>query len=359
MNTKSVLASLALALPALAQNDMGIEVGGGATSWITRTATAAQSACVSRYDLSDFAAMGFDASAPGVHVNGVSCYFYDFENAGTESFTLVMATGAPAANVPTWSSMVTVSAAITAPSAPGGFEVRVNFASPVVVVGGDVYVGGDIPAKPVTETNGLWLYTVRGTNNTPCDLGGPALDISTTTADTYTHGTLDYVTNLQFAKRYLLCDLNVLGAGGMATTITNQVTMTSSAVPPGIAGFYSGLHPDVNGFNVGRVDDPGYRYVDSTMAAQPVLFFISFTGFNPTPIPLSFVFPGSTGSWCLNDGVFLGTVAADASGVAFLNLALDAAARAAMGGSGLAAQMYAVGFDGTRLSGAPCANVVY
>ena len=28
-------------------------------------------------------------------------------------------------------------------------------------------------------------------------------------------------------------------------------------------------------------------------------------------------------------------------------------------GSGLAAQMYAVGFDGARLSGAPCANVVY
>lgn len=354
------LSSLALCSALTAQNDMGIETGAGSTNWVTRTSTSFGSACLTRWDYDDYRGVGFDHANSGTYLTGISGFAYDFENPGVESFAFSAAEqGGP--NLPDWLSYTVLSGSIALP-AVGTFEARVNFTNPVFLNdSGDVYVGYELGARPVGETNGLWFWCVRSEVAGNHDLGGPAVDVSSPTADTYTYGTINLINTLAFGRRYLLCDPIVYGAAGMATTMTNQAAMTSSATAPGIAGFYSGLHPDVNGFNAGRADSPGFRYVDASMAGQPVLFFISFGGLRSalSPLTLHSVFPGSSGSFCLNDGLFLGAVPASGIGVAVMNLPLDAAARAVMGGSGLAAQMFAMGFDGSRLSGSPCANVVY
>jgi hypothetical protein len=364
-NTRSLtrLRPIALAVIlgswAQAQNDMGIETGGLDSNIVAGRATTSPAAVVSRWDRSDYHAIGFSSAAPGMHLDGLATHFYDHENPGTESFQLAACQESGNTNQPDWSTLTLLSGPIAAPigATTRFFEARVNFASPYVALR-DLFVGHDAPAIPATESFGLWFRCVSGQYGYPTyDFGGPAWD----PFRAHMYITSNYVnTTGIYPSGYFLCDPIVRGAGGMATAITNQIEMPSSADAPGIAGFHSGNYPDVDGRrSPGRLDDPGYRYADSSMAGQPVLFFISFNGFALSPLPLDSVFPGSSGSWCINDGLFLAVVPADGAGVAFLNLALDPAARSAMGGSGLAAQMYAVGFDGTRLSGAPCANVVY
>lgn len=357
---QSMLAACVL-LPTLpAQNDMGLETGGGSTNWLTRTSTASGSVCLNRWDHDEYRALGYDHDNSGKWLTGLTCFTYDFENPGVEAFAFAAANQGPSPDLPLWASYVVLTAPIPQP-AVGTFEARVNFGEPFgLAETGDSFIGCEIAARPPSEATGMWFWCIRsevvaGTS----DLGGPAVDTSTPTSDTYLYGSIDLATTVLFSRRYLMCDPIVHGAAGMATTITNQSTMPSSNTAPGIAGFYSGLHPDVNGFNAGRADTPGYRYADTSMAGQPVLFLISFNGLRTNLLALNSIFPGSTGAYCLNDSMLLGVVSANGSGVAHLNLPLDASARSILGGSGLAAQMTAIGFDGTRLRGAPCANVVY
>lgn len=354
------------AVPSLsAQNELGLFTGVGSTNRVTRAFDATEE-LFTRVDASDFGGLGVDpTNAAVITLTGARAAVYDFDRMTADPFHIVVRTEGTNANLPDVSGapLTRVGPIQIAPAAgAGGVTFLANFTTPITAPAGqDLFVGCELPPFTNAATNdAVWVFSVNGTgtSGTTYDLPGPGADTSTQFTDTYSHAFVAAGANAglyNLPRGFFLVEPVLAGAGGVCTAITNQSTMASSNAAPGIGGPLSGLHPDVNGANAGRADDPGYLYIDSAMAGQTVAFFLSGLGLNPNPTPASVFLPGSTGALCVNDlGLDVAATVADANGVASVNAPLDAAARAAIGGAGLQLTWFAIGFDGSTLSASPC-----
>lgn len=91
-------------------------------------------------------------------------------------------------------------------------------------------------------------------------------------------------------RQLLYCDMGGIGAGGTPIAVTNQSNYQVSAPWGGANGqggtssAFSGLHPDVFGWNVGRQDDPGFLVYDQQMSGNLALIFCGFTMQAPMPL---------------------------------------------------------------------------
>jgi hypothetical protein len=165
-------------------------------------------------------------------------------------------------------------------------------------------------------------------------------------------------------RRTHIIDIAHDGPGGAVMGITNQASALGSANPPpagfgpapGTASFQSGCAPDVTGVNPGRVDDITFDYFRGTPAANSfVIFFADFGAFPAVELPLSVIFPGSTGNICVNSTFFqLGSGLADANGEAFLVTTFPAAVRPLAAGLQIIQQALEVDFVGGVFHLSPC-----
>lgn len=139
------------------------------------------------------------------------------------------------------------------------------------------------------------------------------------------------------AREVLYCDLSGVGAGGTPIAVTNQASYPISNPGQGAIGQggttspFSGLHPDVFGWNTGRQDDPGFLFLDQSMNGRFAVILAGFGGAAaPTPLAaVPGVDPGSYGVLCIDAAAattFFALI--DANGYAQVVLPFGPAARA-------------------------------
>ena len=363
-------ALVALGAPTLAQNDLGLRTGTGSVTVVSRVFRDAPEEILSRIDSDDYVGIGVDAANPGtINITGSVAVLADFDLSTQQDFFFTVRTqGAPNSPDVTNPPLTRVGPVNFAIGTGGaGAVFRVNFGTPVSAPAGqDVFVGVEVPAEvaPPPSNDLLWVYSLSGTGGSVFDIGGPAIDTSSAFTDTYRHTfRLSPAGSFITSRGLWLIDPIVAGPGGVCTAITNQASLASSNAAPGVASPMSGLHPDVNDFNTtGRADEPGFLFRDAAYANQNVIFILSGLGLAASPTALGSLIPGSSGSYCFNDpagGAFVAGVVANNDGVASINVPLDAAARASLGGSGLDLQWAAIATDGVTFSGSPCGQQTF
>jgi hypothetical protein len=143
-------------------------------------------------------------------------------------------------------------------------------------------------------------------------------------------------------RQLLYCDMGGHGAGGTPIAVTNQTSFAVSNPGWGANGgggttsAFSGLHPDVFGWNVGRADDPGFLVYDQQMVGCPAFLFAGLAPFGPLPVTwLPGLASSSFGMLCLDTSaavMLLDTV--DASGFAQGVLSLSNQSRQVVRNSG-------------------------
>ncbi len=354
--------TLLLALPAAAQNapyygflfnwdrpTVGAHLG-GATRWNTTAETD-----LVRIDTDDYTDWGINATG-AVAIRGFAVWIQDANFSTAESFGFVghaedltnpgfplLTPAFNIANIPMPPGMTgntyLVGATLTATvTVPGGGDIFVGLTLPALVVGTPPFDGlfinnigraGSAPGVTVFDepgprgqvgagifredyacyiSGGTALYGAPG----PTSLSQPAFDVRVDNG----------------------------GIGGVALAETNQTSLVPSNAPLGTSDFLSGLHPDVNGLNAGRVDNVGFGVSHHTgqMPVGSVIIFALALG--PSPIgPLPVVLIGadpanSGGSICLDFTTASTFVALSAPGFlanqaeAQVMLPLDAATRA-------------------------------
>lgn len=160
-------------------------------------------------------------------------------------------------------------------------------------------------------------------------------------------------------RELLYCDMGGVGAGGTPIAFTNQANYPVSGPGGGAMGLggttsaFSGLHPDVFGWNPGRQDDPGFLFYDRQMMGQLALMFCGFSTTGPVPVAALPIFdPNSFGVICLNTSAavsFFGVI--DTNGFAQCQVQLSPATRAfvqANAGIDLIWQGFAFDFSGAQ-----------
>jgi hypothetical protein len=293
---------------------------------------------------------GWGAAVPGTRtINAVFCVVQDQDAVATpEVFDVKIYPEDPAnPGLPQLSAGQTFATGVAGPPAPAtGVVAAANRTiAPATAVtvpiqgSGDVFVSFVLPTAVVTPTfsDGLSIQVSLGYAPTATftifDAPGNAQSPQTPSTTSNTHGlTLVPPSALTLNRtRYQVIDVAHIGAGGVGLTITNQTSATGSNNPPpagfgpapGVAGFNSGVSPDVGNLAPTRDDDVSFDYFRGTPAAGNfVLFFADIGTFGPE-IPLSLVFPGSTGTVCVTgNAISIGSTLADATGEAFNTLAL-------------------------------------
>lgn len=160
-------------------------------------------------------------------------------------------------------------------------------------------------------------------------------------------------------RELLYCDMGGVGSGGTPIAVTNQTGYPVSNPGWGATGqggttsAFSGLHPDVFGWNPGRQDDPGFLLYDQQMVGNLALMFCGFTPTAPVPVAALPIFdPASFGVLCLDTSSalsFFGLI--DQNGFAQAVVPFSPAARAfvqANAGIDLIWQGFAFDFAGTQ-----------
>jgi len=163
------------------------------------------------------------------------------------------------------------------------------------------------------------------------------------------------------SRRQLLVDLLCDAPGGACTAVSAQLSFPIGAVLPGGGGFLSALHPDSASVpvHVGRIDAPGFIFLDPALANGSPVFFLADVGSFGPEIPLASFVLGSVGVFCLKatSVMTLGLDLAN-NGRASLVIPLTGAARAAISGLPMLQQGIALTL-GNVLRGSPCGRQVF
>ena len=235
------------------------------------------------------------------------------------------------------------------------FLVTTVFKTPAKVkVGQDVFIGAILPKAPIPYLDGLSIHFVRGVpySKNDYDLAGPGLP-ATKPLSCYGH-TVSSARNDPIEVQWRFDPL-LQSTSGVATATTNQIRYKISAIKPGTASFFSGLHPDA-AFppkNQGRMDSIGFRVHDGDLANDLVAFFFSLnfsTG--------NLFYPGLDGCVCIDLSTLFvaGIKLADTKGEAWIHVDLGSAGnpvRVFLRGTKIV--WYAIGMDKNILRASPCA----
>ncbi len=282
--------------------------------------------------------------------------------------------GTPDLNAP-----IVFSTGVTGPAAPTTGVVAaaakiITPAAPVavpIVGSGDVFVSFSLPATPLPfpadglSTNAIYgfapgptflVFDVPGQNQQP--------QVPPTVDNTHCFSRVGAAATVIINQcRSHIIDVAHNGPGGVVLGITNQASLVGSANPPpagygpapGTGDLMSGVAPDVVGFNAGRADDIAFDYFRGTAAAgNPVVFFADIGAFGPE-VPLSLVFPGSSGTVCVGPTFFeIGSAVADANGEAFLVTTFPAAVRPLASGLNVIQQALELDLGTQTLRLSPC-----
>lgn len=280
---------------------------------------------------------------------------------------------------PDLTAPVVFSTGVTGPAAPttGVIAAAAKIITPatpvsVPIVGtGDIFVSFSLPANagwPATDglsTNAIYGYAPGATFTVFDTPGQDQQPVTPVTVDnTHSFSRVGAATNVIVNQcRSQILDVAHNGTGGVALGITNQASLLGSANPPptgfgpapGTGDFMSGVAPDVFGINPGRVDDVAFDYFRGLPAANNlVLFFADVGSFGPE-IPLGLIFPGSTGTVCMNSTFFqIGSAFADATGEAFQVTQFPAAVRPLAAGLNLIQQALELDLVGGVFRLSPC-----
>lgn len=303
---------LGLAAPVLAQSapwqgflfNWNKPALGSHLSQFTRFNTAAESN-LNRIDRDDHKSWGENA-AGNVVIRGFSVLMRDTNYATAESFSFVgHAEDAANPNFPLATPAFTVANIPMPPGTAGqAFLVSGTINVDVTIPGaGDVFVGIGVPAMPgpTTPFDGLFVGTVLrgGAGITVFDEPGPRGQqgaVGGVANDDYVCGILNGVPQYQAASATSLSQLaidvaiNNGGIGGVALTETVQTSLVSSNAPFGTSDFLSGLHPDLNGLQVGRADNIGFgvtHHVGQMPAGTPVLVLLALGASPAGPLQLN------------------------------------------------------------------------
>jgi hypothetical protein len=147
--------------------------------------------------------------------------------------------------------------------------------------------------------------------------------------------------------------------------ITNQSTFVGSNNPPppgfgpapGTSDLLSGSNPDGAGFNPGRADDIGMRFVRTGMGSGSLVVFLA--SFDPTfgpEIPLVSIVPGSTGVVCLAPGFQTLGLRFPTADEAFVTISIPAGLRGTLAGLTVRQQAIALVATGVLHAG-PCDSI--
>jgi len=277
-----------------------------------------------RIDQEHYGGWGIDPANLGMRsIQGVHVFLQDQIGSTPETFGVTIYGEDPAApdfpEITTpFGSMTGVPVAGTAAGAQV-FDVLVTFATPMQVpVGMDVFPAIELP-QPAGNTwpaDGLSVHALYYGSTTSGLFDEPGA--SHPTASVYGNSgyhvpVLSVGPTYTTTPRQWKIEPILLGATGVACTITNQVSAPLSNTAPGSSSMASGLHPDATNppLNMGRVDDIANRwYRSSATDGTLVLFFIDL-GPLGLEIPANLLVPRSTGVACLN------TVTAEFVGIGF------------------------------------------
>ncbi|HEX5053986.1 MAG TPA: hypothetical protein VFZ65_19565 [Planctomycetota bacterium] len=322
--TSFLLAVTAVGATASAQDYIGFSYNGqvGATSRGSLGNNAGE--VMTRIDGSDYAGWGTDT--PGMRtISSIFCVAQDQTAQPVAATFDIRLYPEDVANpgYPDMTQGVPFATGLSGPTGTGGVAAIVVIATPAspvavpILGGGDVFVSFVLPA--VTATSSLSIQIQLGyqpnTTFTVYDLPGPAQPpagvVPTPTTVQNTHG-VTFVGGMLIlnARRNQLIDVAHSGTGGVVLTSTNQASLLGSANPPptgfgpapGTGGFLSGVSPDANGWNAGRVDDITFDYYKTGMpAGSLVLFAMTLTSnFLAAEPPLPAIGLPGTGVLCLD-----------------------------------------------------------
>lgn len=263
---------------------------------VTRWNTTAESN-FNRIDTDDHLDWGKNP-AGAVVIRGFAGWMYDSNYATAETFSFIgHAEDTANPNLPLLTPAFTVPNIPMPPGVTGNaylingtINVSVN-----VPGGGDVFIGVGLPAmvSPVAPFDGLWVGTITRaqTGLTTFDEPGPQGQVGTGVArDDYncviSGGVAQYGAPGPTSLTQIAIDCAILngGVGGVALTETNQTSLTPSNAPLGTSDFLSGLHPDINGLNPGRLDNIGFGVTHHTgqmPVGSPVVILLAL---GPSPI---------------------------------------------------------------------------
>ncbi len=266
---------------------------GGLGRWNTSAETD-----LNRIDEADYKEWGRDPSGQ-VAVRGFAAWLFDDNYATAQTFAFVGHAEDPAN--PGFPLTTPAFQIPNLPMPPGtnGNVYLVTSTLPQafgIPATGDVFVGFELPAMTVATApyDGLWIANVSRQSSTQpgavWDQPGPAGQQGQGVQnDDYmafiSGGVARYGTASATSLSQMALDVAVDGGmvGGVALTQTNQANLTSSNAPLGTSNFLSGLHPDINGLNLGRADEIGFGVTHHTSqmpVGSPVFILLSF---GPSP----------------------------------------------------------------------------
>ncbi len=311
---------------------------------------------------------GWGGTTPGVRT--ITSLFFilqdqNFTTAETLSIKLYPES-ATNAGFPDLAAGLTFATGVTGPGAPASGVISselkvVTPATPVnvpIVGSGDVFVSFVLPANAAWPADGLSLDVQFGYQPsaafTVFDVPGATQQPSATITvnNTHLHSFVPPANYFLLRCAGLLLDVAHPGTGGVVLGITNQASLLGSANPPpigfgpapGTGDFMSGVSPDVRGVNPGRADNIAFDYFRGPAAAGSLVLFFGDLGTFGVEIPLGAIFPGSTGTVCVNPTFLqLGSAIAGPTGEAFLVTVFPTALRSQVAGLSIIQQ--ALEFD--------------
>lgn len=272
---------------------------GAGWGFVSRWSTTAETD-LNRIDTDDHKMWGQDSTGQ-VAIAGFAAWLYDSNYTSAETYAFVGHAEDPAdAGKPLVTPAFQIPNLPMPPGTAGTAYLVTNTLTQTfgIPATGDVFVGFELPAM-VSATqpyDGLWIGTIGRHNTaqvgvTVYDEPGPTGQLGQGVQhDDYlafvVGGAARYGTASATSLSQLAIDVAIDGGmvGGVALTQTNQTSLTSSNAPLGTSNFLSGLHPDINGTNLGRADEIGFavtHHVNQMPLGSPVFILLAF---GPSPI---------------------------------------------------------------------------
>ena len=365
----SLAPSLAAQLPATLNEQCGRLDNTDVTGFFREGGPGSSVAYDAILSRSDFREWGFALANPNLHrVDGVRAVIGDLDASTVENVDIwvypedLVNPGNPDFQNP--------SAGITFPlfgtAAPGvaqAFVFDLVFPSPVTVSNaGDVYLEAVFDGARAPEAAMGLLFGDSISGATTFDIGNQRTDQTGhgIGAGGYTLA-FDLAANATFAleSQTLMTPLVGESAGLALAVQTNQASLPGSTAPMLSASWFSALQPSAvtDRLDNSRADNFGLLWSDGRFPGQPVQFLLAANGFNPLPIQLDALVPGSTGRLCVDPGVAfvtLGSPIANFDGEAMVTFPVVAAARGSLMGLEFAYQAFFLDIFNSAVHGSNC-----
>jgi hypothetical protein len=319
---------------------------------------------VARFDHDDYVGWGRTTATPNRRaVHGVTFQAEDKDGSTAESYRIVVYTEDPTApGFPDLGNPLLALGPFQNAVRPVGiaqFTLSHVFAAPLEVPADrDVFVGVEVGPVANWPNDGFSVSCTLGAPSTwPLhDDPGPA---------PIQHGSYGLAIDgagLRFynSRRQLSIDLLCDAPGGACTAVTSQATYPIGAVPPGNGGYLSALHVDAvrPSTNPGRADDPGFAFLDPSLANGTLVLFLADFGTFGNELPLRTFVPGSIGVACLKTSSITISLGQIAGGVCTNVMQIGGPVRTVLSGLPLLQQGIALTTANT-LRGSPCCRQMF